>query len=111
VIEKIMAGLDDISLKMDQILLDLAASKKAKETVKPVIKKASVRKSTHAQAQDEFVTVYVYEATAAGVVVGDKGKKRMVHPGEKLPGGITFLKFDATTRMMKTDHGDFLIPS
>lgn len=62
-------------------------------------------------ARREELSLPIYAISASGVLVSDQGKPRMVAPGDKLPGGMTFLNFDPVTRRMKTDQGVFDIPA
>lgn len=62
-------------------------------------------------ARREELSLPVYAISPSGVLISDKGKPRLVPPGDKLPGGMTFLNFDPVTRRMTTDQGEYVIPA
>ena len=62
-------------------------------------------------ARREELALPIFAISATGVLISDKGKPRLVPPGDKLPGGMTFLNFDPVTRRMTTDQGEYVIPA
>lgn len=62
-------------------------------------------------ARREELSLPIFAISPSGVLVSDKGKPRLVPPGDKLPGGMTFLNFDPVTRRMTTDQGEYVIPA
>jgi hypothetical protein len=61
--------------------------------------------------RQDYAAVSILDISPSGVVISDAGKKSLVKPGEKMPGGTTFIGFDPVSRIMKTDRGDFQIPA
>jgi len=77
-------------------------------------KKRVAKRVEKPKVQDEVVRVAVVDITPERVVVVDEsmpGVRIRVSPGAELPGGATFIGFDQVTRLMKTDQGEFYIPS
>lgn len=64
-----------------------------------------------ARSRSEEIELSIFAISPSGVLVSDKGKPRLVPPGDKLPGGMTFLNFDPVTRRMTTDQGEYVIPA
>lgn len=77
---------------------------------KPKRRQQPVRKPV---VTDEYLAVSVIDINADRVVVSDPNRansKITVGVGGTLPGGSTFIGFDTTSRMMRTNQGDFSIP-
>ena len=72
---------------------------------------AAAEKVPLARSRSEEIELSIFAISPSGVLVSDKGKPRLVPPGDKLPGGMTFLNFDPVTRRMTTDQGEYVIPA
>ena len=76
-------------------------------------KKRVAKRVEKPKVQEEVVRVAVVDISPERVVVVDESKPGIrirVSPGAELPGGATFIGFDPSTRLMKTDQGEFYIP-
>ena len=85
---------------------------------KPINRKTTyqVKKSPILQSEPilpDYVTLSILEIKAESILIADVSKpnvKISVTPGAMLPGGATFIGFDPSSRLLKTDQGDFPIP-
>lgn len=110
-LKQTIATLERVESQMDKILVTLATNNQKMTDLDKKILKAGTGVSQPRKDRTDFSSLSIYDVSPSGVVVGDGSKKLVVHPGQKLPGGATFIGFDPTTRTLKTDVGDFMIPS
>jgi hypothetical protein len=104
-----VAELEKKTLKNTKVLSAEATMMKALAANKAGEKTGD--KAAAKSAHREELSLPIYAISASGVLVSDQGKPRMVAPGDKLPGGMTFLNFDPSTRRMRTDQGEYVIPA
>jgi hypothetical protein len=95
----------------------LDAMKELKEEVK--VLRAQVRRTEVSSskskaepvAKSDLIAITVVEVSPTLLTLMSEGKKVTLRIGEKMPGGAVFLGFDQTARKLRTDQGDFAIPS
>lgn len=109
-LENLAAAVDALTLKVAELEKSNLSKAKAAAAAAQASKAAAAEKLHKPSARRDELAVPIFAISGAGVLVSDNGKPRFVPPGEKLPGGLTFLSFDTSTRRMKTDQGEFDIP-
>lgn len=92
-----------------QQVTDLEQMSEAKSAPKHT-PKTKAKSAPQPPVEDEYVTLAVLDISVQGVVVSDSVSQYTITPGAQLPGGAIYIGFDATSRVMKTDQGDFVIP-
>lgn len=102
------AGLS-MNAQVEQLTIELQASKDLVVALKKQLHGAPRKVATPQPTPEEFFALTILEINRNAVVVSESGKQSTVEPGALLPGGATFIGFDASSRLMKTDRGDFLI--
>lgn len=100
-----------MNFKLDRLIEELDATKKMVIALKahPPIKPVAPKPVAKQQVNDDLIAVTVVDINTRGVVLSDSKKEYKIAPGEKLPGGATFIGFDPVARVMKTDRGDIPI--
>jgi hypothetical protein len=98
----------ELELKVADLVQKLDANEKQKNKMARAAAAASKAQST---PKDDMLALNVLSIGSQGVVVSDASSREFkVSPGGRLPGGATFIGFDASRRLMLTDRGDFQIP-
>ena len=110
-VENLAAAVDALTLKVAELEKISLKRAKAASAAAQQLKAAGNDKAPVSRARSDEFALPIFAISPTGVLVSDKGKPRLVPPGDKLPGGMTFLNFDPVTRRMKTDQGEFDIPA
>jgi septal ring factor EnvC (AmiA/AmiB activator) len=110
-VDNLAAAVQALTLKVAELEKINSNRAKAASAKAQQLKAAAVETVPLARSRSEEIELSIFAISPTGVLVSDKGKPRLVPPGDKLPGGMTFLNFDPVTRRMKTDQGEYVIPA
>jgi hypothetical protein len=115
--QKAESTLEALEKKAKQAASTAAANKAAANQAPKTVSTAMADQPKQAAPEskkgkgDDFVALTIVEINGSNVVVKDAQQKQYtVTPGAKLPGGAMFIGFEAKTRTMRTDVGDFQVP-
>jgi hypothetical protein len=104
----------EVLSKVGEVLESMKELKEEVKTLRAQVRRADALSSklkAEPVARSEMIAVTVVEVSPTVLTLVSEGKKVTLRIGEKMPGGAVFLGFDQGARKLKTDQGDFTIPS
>ena len=105
---------EEVLNKVGEVLEAMKELKEEVKTLRAQVRRAdagSSKPKAEPMAKSEMIAVTVVEVSPTALILMTDGRKVTLRIGEKMPGGAVFLGFDQSARKLKTDQGDFTIPS